>query len=83
MPNSPSQIIPDILDWRQIWGSGRQRKGSNTVELALAEMAPHTITPAVGVVCHCKAKAGLRPSPRGLHRRTRSSSLLRLNLIRR
>ncbi|PRD25543.1 UNVERIFIED_CONTAM: hypothetical protein NCL1_40611 [Trichonephila clavipes] len=29
-------------------------------------MAPHTITPAVGVVCHCKAKAGLRHSPQGL-----------------
>ncbi|GFW66943.1 uncharacterized protein TNCV_4688281 [Trichonephila clavipes] len=26
MPNSPSQMIPDILDWRQIWGSGRLRK---------------------------------------------------------
>ncbi|GFU78908.1 uncharacterized protein TNCV_307491 [Trichonephila clavipes] len=27
-------------------------------------MAPHTITPAVGAVCRCKAKAGLRHSPR-------------------
>ncbi|GFV50613.1 hypothetical protein TNCV_2212761 [Trichonephila clavipes] len=26
MPNSPSQMIPDMLDWRQIWGSGS--KGS-------------------------------------------------------
>ncbi|GFY20137.1 uncharacterized protein TNCV_2148301 [Trichonephila clavipes] len=43
-------------------------------------MAPHTITPAVGVVCRCKAKAGLRRSPWGLHTRTRLSSLLRLNL---
>ncbi|GFT08765.1 uncharacterized protein TNCV_663131 [Trichonephila clavipes] len=43
-------------------------------------MAPHTITPAVGAVCRCKAKAGLRRSPRGLHTRTRLSSLLRLNL---
>ncbi|GFX73068.1 uncharacterized protein TNCV_1704701 [Trichonephila clavipes] len=43
-------------------------------------MAPHSITPAVGVVCHCKAKAGLRRSPRGLHTRTRLSSLLRSNL---
>ncbi|GFV44659.1 uncharacterized protein TNCV_212131 [Trichonephila clavipes] len=43
-------------------------------------MAPHTITPAVGEVCHYKAKAGLRRSPRGLHTRTRLSSLLRLNL---
>ncbi|GFV08901.1 hypothetical protein TNCV_3821441 [Trichonephila clavipes] len=29
MPNSSSQIISDMLDWRQIWGSGRTRKGSN------------------------------------------------------
>ncbi|GFV96910.1 uncharacterized protein TNCV_4351231 [Trichonephila clavipes] len=43
-------------------------------------MAPRTITPAVGEVCRCKAKAGLRRSPRGLHIRTRLSSLLRLNL---
>ncbi|GFV11077.1 uncharacterized protein TNCV_2718211 [Trichonephila clavipes] len=42
-------------------------------------MTPHTITPAVGVVCRCKAKAGLRHSPRGLPTRTRLSSLLRLN----
>ncbi|GFU72031.1 uncharacterized protein TNCV_1459251 [Trichonephila clavipes] len=40
----------------------------------------HTITPAVGVVCRCKAKAGLRRSKRRLHTRTRLSSLLKLNL---
>ncbi|GFS85108.1 uncharacterized protein TNCV_4222871 [Trichonephila clavipes] len=34
----------------------------------------------MGAACRCKAKAGLRLSPRGLHTRTRSSSLLRLNL---
>ncbi|GFV57553.1 uncharacterized protein TNCV_4399091 [Trichonephila clavipes] len=43
-------------------------------------MAPHTITLAVGTVYRCKAKAGLRRSPRGLHIRTRLSSLQRLNL---
>ncbi|GFW85841.1 DUF4817 domain-containing protein [Trichonephila clavipes] len=43
-------------------------------------MAPHTITPAVGAVCRCKAKAGLKLSPRGLHTRILLSSLLRLNL---
>ncbi|GFX18016.1 e3 ubiquitin-protein ligase RNF13 [Trichonephila clavipes] len=43
-------------------------------------MAPHTITPAVGVISHCKAKVGLRRSPRDLHTRTRLSTLLRLNL---
>ncbi|GFV44555.1 e3 ubiquitin-protein ligase RNF13 [Trichonephila clavipes] len=43
-------------------------------------MASHTITPAVEVVCLCKAKAGLRRSLRGLYTRTRLSILLRLNL---
>ncbi|GFT11114.1 uncharacterized protein TNCV_1084661 [Trichonephila clavipes] len=43
-------------------------------------MAPHSLTPAVGEVCRCKAKAGLRRSPRDLHIRTRLSLLLRLNL---
>ncbi|GFW29325.1 uncharacterized protein TNCV_742671 [Trichonephila clavipes] len=43
-------------------------------------MAPHTITPAVGAVCRCNERLGLRRSPRGLHTRSRLSSLLRLNL---
>ncbi|GFU79386.1 uncharacterized protein TNCV_871571 [Trichonephila clavipes] len=43
-------------------------------------MEPNTITPAKRAVCRCKAKAGLRHSPRGLHTRKRSSLLLRLNL---
>ncbi|GFS58963.1 hypothetical protein TNCV_68881 [Trichonephila clavipes] len=43
-------------------------------------MAPHIITPAVGVVFRCKAKAGLRRLPRGLPTRTRLSSLQRLIL---
>ncbi|GFU73351.1 uncharacterized protein TNCV_4731681 [Trichonephila clavipes] len=38
------------------------------------------IEPSVGAVCRCKAKTGLRRSPRGLHIRTRLSSLLRFNL---
>ncbi|GFV01379.1 hypothetical protein TNCV_2525451 [Trichonephila clavipes] len=37
-------------------------------------MAPHTITPAVGVVCCYKAKAGSRHLPRSHHTRTRLSS---------
>ncbi|GFX24052.1 hypothetical protein TNCV_2435461 [Trichonephila clavipes] len=32
MPNSPTQMIPDMLDWTQIWESGRPRKGSNSVD---------------------------------------------------
>ncbi|GFY09233.1 uncharacterized protein TNCV_2991511 [Trichonephila clavipes] len=43
-------------------------------------MTPHTITLAVGAVCRCVDKAGLRHSPRGLHKQKRLSSLLRLNL---
>ncbi|GFV26806.1 uncharacterized protein TNCV_5000901 [Trichonephila clavipes] len=45
-------------------------------------MAPHAITPAVGAVCRCKEKVGLRRSPRSLHTAeiVTLSSLLRLNL---
>ncbi|GFV80635.1 uncharacterized protein TNCV_4617971 [Trichonephila clavipes] len=35
MPNSSSQRIPDSLDWRNISGLGRLRKGSNSVETVL------------------------------------------------
>ncbi|GFX34843.1 uncharacterized protein TNCV_2327831 [Trichonephila clavipes] len=53
---------------------------NTTGDYVLQAMQPHTITPAAGAVCRCKAKAGLRRSPRGHHTRTRLSSLLRLNL---
>ncbi|GFW48903.1 uncharacterized protein TNCV_3901011 [Trichonephila clavipes] len=43
-------------------------------------MTPHTIILAVKVVCCCKAKVRLSRSPEGLYTRTRSSSLLKLNL---
>ncbi|GFV46723.1 uncharacterized protein TNCV_1881821 [Trichonephila clavipes] len=43
-------------------------------------MAPDTITPAVEAVRRSKAKVGFWRSPRGLHTRTRLSSLLRWNL---
>ncbi|GFW79098.1 uncharacterized protein TNCV_3631291 [Trichonephila clavipes] len=43
-------------------------------------MATHTIALVVRVVCRCKAKAGLRRLPRGLHKRTQLSSVLRLNM---
>ncbi|GFX36941.1 uncharacterized protein TNCV_1174431 [Trichonephila clavipes] len=46
----------------------------------LYAMTPHIITPAVGVVCCCKAKVRLRRLPPGFHTRTRLSSLVRLNL---
>ncbi|GFY15306.1 hypothetical protein TNCV_1571171 [Trichonephila clavipes] len=39
MPNSPSQMIPDMLDWRQIWGSGKPRKGSNSAEIICDTLA--------------------------------------------
>ncbi|GFW00077.1 hypothetical protein TNCV_3568661 [Trichonephila clavipes] len=35
MPNSSSQMIPDMLDWRQIWESGRPWKGSNCPKTVL------------------------------------------------
>ncbi|GFW83219.1 hypothetical protein TNCV_2508591 [Trichonephila clavipes] len=56
------------------------RHGSILCDRVLKAMTPHTITSAVGMVCPCKAKAGLRRSPLGFHTRTRLSSLLRLNL---
>ncbi|GFX45127.1 e3 ubiquitin-protein ligase RNF13 [Trichonephila clavipes] len=44
-------------------------------ELVSKAMTIHSITPAVGAVGHCKAKAGLGQSPRGLHTRTGLLSL--------
>ncbi|GFU33964.1 transposable element Tcb2 transposase [Trichonephila clavipes] len=35
MPNSPSQMIPDVLDWRLFWESYRPRTGSNSVETVM------------------------------------------------
>ncbi|GFT49078.1 e3 ubiquitin-protein ligase RNF13 [Trichonephila clavipes] len=35
MSKLPSQMIPDMLNWRQIWGSIRPRKGSNSAETVL------------------------------------------------
>ncbi|GFU92165.1 uncharacterized protein TNCV_2530241 [Trichonephila clavipes] len=49
-------------------------------DLLLQGMATHTITPAVRVVCRCKANTGLKRLPRGHHTRIRLSSLLILNL---
>ncbi|GFU65282.1 hypothetical protein TNCV_299811 [Trichonephila clavipes] len=59
MPNSPSQIIPYMLEWRQIWGSARQRKGSNSAKAVYQEI------PLVYL-----AKARLRCSPRVPHTNT-------------
>ncbi|GFW89141.1 hypothetical protein TNCV_2685751 [Trichonephila clavipes] len=54
MPNSSSQIIPDMLDRRQIWESGRTRKGSNSAETVLrhpcrSSFLEHGTTPNGGV----------------------------------
>ncbi|GFV77626.1 hypothetical protein TNCV_616461 [Trichonephila clavipes] len=35
MTNLPSQMIPDMLDMRQIWGTARPRKDSNSAETDL------------------------------------------------
>ncbi|GFV81970.1 uncharacterized protein TNCV_3151681 [Trichonephila clavipes] len=37
-------------------------------------MVPHTITSVVGAVCHCKAKAGLKRSPRAQFSRAQHHS---------
>ncbi|GFW68186.1 hypothetical protein TNCV_1880681 [Trichonephila clavipes] len=34
-PTRHPQTIPDRLDWRQIWGSVRPRKGNNIAETVL------------------------------------------------
>ncbi|GFS72447.1 uncharacterized protein TNCV_2116001 [Trichonephila clavipes] len=67
------------MSWTYRWAVMVPRI-STRIDHVLQEMAPHIITPALEAVCCCKAKAGLRRSPRGLHTRTRLSSLLRLNL---
>ncbi|GFX28213.1 uncharacterized protein TNCV_15521 [Trichonephila clavipes] len=67
------------MSWTYRWALMVPRINTRS-DLVLYVMAPHTITPAVGMVCRCKVKAGLRRSPRGLHKQTRLSSLLRLNL---
>ncbi|GFS66436.1 uncharacterized protein TNCV_3856861 [Trichonephila clavipes] len=38
MPNSPFQLIPDMLDWRQICGSGRPRKSINSDDIVLSPL---------------------------------------------
>ncbi|GFS57440.1 hypothetical protein TNCV_1401311 [Trichonephila clavipes] len=45
MPNSPSQMIPDMLDWRQIWRLGRPRKDS--------KCGDSLITPLLCDAKHC------------------------------
>ncbi|GFY28741.1 uncharacterized protein TNCV_3441081 [Trichonephila clavipes] len=67
------------MSWTYHWADMVPRSNTRCDHVLLA-MTLHTTTPAVGTVCHCKAKAGLRRSPRDLHTRTRLSSLLRLNL---
>ncbi|GFU79381.1 uncharacterized protein TNCV_871521 [Trichonephila clavipes] len=70
-----------LHEWQHKWFQDVMVPWINTKgDSVLYAMSPHTITPAVGVVCRCKTKAGLRRSPRSLHTRTRLSPLLRLNL---
>ncbi|GFS69823.1 uncharacterized protein TNCV_3101411 [Trichonephila clavipes] len=47
MPNSLSLMIPDMLDWRQIWGSGRPRKGVH-----------HGVLPANTIVITAEIESG-------------------------
>ncbi|GFS62460.1 hypothetical protein TNCV_1262511 [Trichonephila clavipes] len=45
MSTLPSQIIPEMIDWRQIWGSGRSKKGSNSAETVLSH--PCCVRPSI------------------------------------
>ncbi|GFV57743.1 hypothetical protein TNCV_4463411 [Trichonephila clavipes] len=38
MPNSTPQMTPDMLDWKQIWGSDRPMKDSNSAEAVLTPL---------------------------------------------
>ncbi|GFU79318.1 hypothetical protein TNCV_2138411 [Trichonephila clavipes] len=38
-------MIPDLLDWRQIWGSGWPRKGSNSAKTVLGH--PCRVSPSI------------------------------------
>ncbi|GFV53880.1 uncharacterized protein TNCV_166471 [Trichonephila clavipes] len=67
------------MSWTYRWAVMLPRINSR-YDRVLQAMTPLTITPAVAVVCRCKAKAGFGRLSRGLHTRTRLSSLLRLNL---
>ncbi|GFW10634.1 uncharacterized protein TNCV_4917531 [Trichonephila clavipes] len=68
------------MSWTCSWAVTVPWNNSKS-DRVLQAMTPYTITPEVGAVSRCKAKAGLRRSPWGLHTRTRLSSLLRLNLV--
>ncbi|GFV86763.1 uncharacterized protein TNCV_3964931 [Trichonephila clavipes] len=67
------------MSWTYCWAV-RVAWVNTRSDRVLKAMLLHTITPAVGAVRRCKAKIGLRRSPRDLHTRTRLSSLLKLNL---
>ncbi|GFX02899.1 hypothetical protein TNCV_4438811 [Trichonephila clavipes] len=64
MPNSPSQMIPDMLDWRKIWGLGRPRKGSNSLMTPLPCEAKHCLVEkmAPGSRCMSDNACGYRMS---------------------
>ncbi|GFY32794.1 uncharacterized protein TNCV_4639001 [Trichonephila clavipes] len=53
------------MSWTYHWAVMMPRINTRG-DHVLKVMAPHTIIPAVRLVCRCKAKAGLRRSPRGL-----------------
>ncbi|GFS67225.1 hypothetical protein TNCV_2902381 [Trichonephila clavipes] len=63
MPNSPSQIIPYMLEWRQIWGSARQRKGSNSAKTVYQEI-PWSILVYLGYQCAKNCLLKMAPGSR-------------------
>ncbi|GFS86342.1 hypothetical protein TNCV_1681011 [Trichonephila clavipes] len=54
------------MSWTYHWALMVPRINT-TGDRVMQAMTPPTITPAVGAVCHCKAKARFRRSSRGLH----------------
>ncbi|GFW24361.1 uncharacterized protein TNCV_606071 [Trichonephila clavipes] len=59
-----------MMSWTYRWAVMVRRINTRGDRVLHAMPPPHAIMPAVGEACHCKAKAGLRRSPRGLRTNT-------------
>ncbi|GFU57683.1 uncharacterized protein TNCV_3638381 [Trichonephila clavipes] len=72
MHNSPSQMIPDMHDWGQIWGSGRLRKSNSTVHF------PRALHPSK----RRRRWVGVKDSRRNGRRDPKCTSVRHLRMVR-
>ncbi|GFS54875.1 uncharacterized protein TNCV_3576051 [Trichonephila clavipes] len=82
MPNSPSQMIPDMLDWRQIRGSGRPRIVPSSSAETVLRYACFQFPPTF---LHSKRShrwLGIKGSTRNGHRDNKRPSVRRLLMVR-